>query len=162
MGRTGLRVSEAVALRVQDLHLTTADGATPYITVRSLKKRKPRDDQVLLDQSTARAMSAYSKTVPLAPDGPLFPTGYPRTHACRAMTARNLQSLFSRYARRAGLPPTATPHSLRHYRGTVLYRATLDLDFVREQLRHRNITTTTIYLSRTREEDAELLEKCPP
>ncbi len=62
------------------------------------------------------------------------------------MSTRNARRIFAVYRRRAHLRPGITLHSLRHYRGTVLLRATGDLEFVRQQLRHRFISSTQRYL----------------
>ncbi len=155
LGRTGLRCSEALALRVKDLHL---DTDPPYLDVLTLKRRKPVHDQVVIEQRTVRQARRYVNAVlpkllhRVARYGadPLFPI--PIRRCCeagpvtKAMGSRNARRIFDVYRRRAKLPAWVTLHSLRHYRGSELLRASKDLRWVQQQLRHRFISSTQRYL----------------
>jgi integrase len=155
MGRTGLRCSEALALRVRDLWL---DADPPFVSVGTLKQKKKQTDQVLLDARAARAARRYLRgtlrrllrlgMVAPRPGDPVFPA--PRNRAGHdgrpPMSDRNARRIFDVYRRRAHLRPGITLHSLRHYRGTQLLRASGDMEFVRQQLRHRFISSTQRYL----------------
>ncbi len=154
LGRTGLRCSEALALRVRDVHLDT-DPA--YVQVETLKQRKKQTDQVLLEPRTVRAARRYLSRAlprllsrPVDPSDPLFTVRVETRDGWRivpvAMGDRNARRIFEVYRRRARLAPGVTLHSLRHYRGTELLRATGDMEFVRQQLRHRFISSTQRYL----------------
>jgi len=149
LGRTGLRISEALALTPKDLFLL---HDPPFCAVRTLKREGKPVDEVFLDAPASRAVGRYLRRVlpeilgrPVFDSDALFPAVTSRAPA-PAMSRRNALSLFRFYARRAGFPPGLTLHSLRHYRGTQLYEKTGDLVFTREQLRHANLTTTQIYI----------------
>ena len=132
--------------------------------VRTLKRRgrrAGRTDEVLLDRAAARALRGYLRhtwraligRLP-APADPLFPRGPVPAWSCptpaRRMSRQNAAALFRLYRRRAGLRATLVIHSLRHYRGTVLWETTKDLEFSRQQMRHQSSSTTREYLHVTK------------
>lgn len=166
LGKTGLRISEALSLRRSSLWL---DGDTPFLRVVTLKHFTKRTDEVLLEPSTVRRLRRYRDvTLPdliekaqlrgtypatrlggaTEPDPPLFPAlgaaALPRTRIV-AISRFEAAELFRFYSRRAGLPPGVTPHALRHYRASRLLRVTGDLEFTRSQLRHADIRNTQAY-----------------
>jgi integrase/recombinase XerD len=160
LGRTGLRITEALELTPSDLYL---QHDPPFCAVRSLKRRGlPERDEVILDAPAARMVKRYLKRTlphllgrPLCDSDALFPAiqgirgqvkRWEVPAPARGMSRRNALELFRHYARRAGLPKGITLHSLRHYRGSTLYEKTKDLKFTQEQLRHRGISSTQIYL----------------
>lgn len=122
-----------------------------FLRVHTLKRRREVTDEVLLDRRTARRLRGYIRRTLAELLGrkangldPLFPAR--RTpKGIRAMTRQNASKLFRLYARRAGLGPHVVLHSLRHYRGTVLYATTRDPNFVKQQLRHRSLSSTLVY-----------------
>ena len=165
LGRTGLRISEALALRVRDFYL---DVDPPFVRVLTLKSRRttkgtafrPSTDEVYLDVETARRARAYLNTTipayrspashkPAPVDAAVFPSlklrPGQRQRSFDAMTRRNAHKVFKTWARRAGLPAALTLHSFRHYRATTLLRRTGDLELTRHQLRHRDIRNTQVY-----------------
>lgn len=74
-----------------------------------------------------------------SPEAPLFPgNGGP-------LRKRQIQSLFTKYRDRAGLPRNATTHSLRHSIATHLLDAGVSLEFVQDHLGHQSIRSTSIY-----------------
>ncbi len=160
LGKTGLRISEALALRVRDLYLSDTDSGMPFLRVKTLKRRSPGPtDEVYLDDNTARIARYYLRAIlptliarPPRQDDCLFPArltkGHQQDYICatrKAMSRRNALGVFRTYARMAGLPQGITVHSLRHYRGTVLLRRTRDLEFTRQQMLHRSLASTQVY-----------------
>jgi len=92
------------------------------------------------------------------PAGPLFPGNR------GPLRKRQIQFLFARYRDAAGLPPTATAHSLRHSIATHLLDAGVSLEFVQDHLGHQSIRSTSIYAkitSRHREALFHQLESSP-
>jgi len=63
----------------------------------------------------------------------------------RRLTARSIQRIVKKYARKAKLPVAVTPHVMRHSFATDLLMAGADLRSVQEMLGHKNIATTQIY-----------------
>lgn len=61
------------------------------------------------------------------------------------LTARSIQRIVDKYAKKAKLPIKATPHTIRHTFATDLLIAGADLRAVQEMLGHKNISTTQIY-----------------
>ena len=61
------------------------------------------------------------------------------------LTARTIQRIVAKYAKRAGLPIEATPHTLRHSFATDLLISGADIRSVQEMLGHESIRTTQVY-----------------
>jgi site-specific recombinase XerD len=61
------------------------------------------------------------------------------------LTARSIQNIVSKYAKRSGLPIEVTPHTLRHSFATDLLISGADIRSVQEMLGHESIRTTQVY-----------------
>ena len=61
------------------------------------------------------------------------------------LTARSIQRIVAKYAKKSGLPIEATPHTLRHSFATDLLISGADIRSVQEMLGHESIRTTQIY-----------------
>jgi len=61
------------------------------------------------------------------------------------LTARSIQKIVAKYARRSGLPIKVNPHTLRHSFATDLLISGADLRSVQEMLGHESIRTTQVY-----------------
>lgn len=75
------------------------------------------------------------------------------------LTARSVQRLVRKYARRANLSVEVTPHVLRHSYATDLLQAGADIRSVQEMLGHKNIATTQIYTHVTNPQLKKIHEK---
>ena len=154
LGRTGLRITEALNLSPKDLYLL---HSPPFCAVRTLKRKGLPVDEVFLDAPAARSIRRYLLRVlpkilgrPVFEQDSLWPASRGiRSVPCRPMSRRNALELFRYYARRCAFPPGMTLHSLRHYRGSQLYEKTGDLKFTQGQLRHAQLGSTQIYLHTT-------------
>jgi integrase/recombinase XerD len=129
----GLRVSEVVALRQEDIERDRG-----MIRVRGGKGRKDR--YTLLAEAVAPAFDAYLSAA-AGGGGWLFPGGRPGEH----LTTRSVQKMIQRAAREAGLGKRVTPHLLRHSFATHLLENGTDIRFIQELLGHASIRTTVIY-----------------
>ncbi len=130
---TGLRVSEALALQLQDI-----DRERMLLRVRHGKGGKDRYvplSQTLLDQ--LRRYWRYYR-----PPCWLFPGADPG----RALTAGTVQKLCTKAARKAGLSKKVTPHTFRHTFATHHLEAGTNLKTIQVLLGHRTLNTTSIYL----------------
>ena len=127
----GLRVSEAVGLRVQDVVLRERSG---HVSVRRGKGSKYREVPLNV---TARRM--ISKWLASHPGGDyLFPgkSGGP-------VTPRAVQKRLKELGRLAGVD--VTPHRLRHTFCKMLVDAGESLDRVAVLAGHSNLNTTAVY-----------------
>ena len=126
----GLRISEAAALRVQDVDL---EQGKLRVVGKGNKERslylKPR-----LVQELRRYIDEK------APEGYLFPGRFD-SH----LTDRAIHMRFKRYVRRAGLPEDVSPHALRHSIAVHYLMEGAPLPFVQNLLGHASLATTGIY-----------------
>jgi integrase/recombinase XerC len=128
----GLRISEAFGIRRRDI-----PARVLRITGKGGRVREvPLLDQVSLAVERYVALCPY----PLPADGPLF-----RGEKGGPLSARIVQLLIARLRGALSLPPTATPHALRHSFATHLLAAGADLRAIQELLGHANLSTTQIY-----------------
>ena len=129
----GLRISEALSLKRSDAPLPDA--------LRIVGKgSKTRIVPVL--PAVRQATDAYLAQAPFAldPDGPLF-----RAKRGGALSPRHVQATVQNLRSRLGLPPSATPHALRHAFATHLLGAGADLRSIQELLGHASLSTTQRY-----------------
>lgn len=127
----GLRVSEVVHLRVQDIDL-----AALTLTVRQGKGRK---DRLTVFSETLR--SAVAALVAARPkDDYLFVS-----ERGGRLAERTAQKVFEHALKKSGINKSATFHSLRHSFATHLLENGVDVRYVQELLGHQNIRTTQIY-----------------
>lgn len=139
----GLRIAEALSLTGADFPL----GETLLVTGKGGKQRV-----VPILPLVQAAVAAYAAACPwpLPPDGPLF-----RGAKGGALGQGMVQKAVARARRALGLPPTATPHALRHSFATHLLGAGADLRSLQELLGHASLGSTQIY---TKVDAAAMLE----
>jgi integrase/recombinase XerD len=137
----GLRVGEAIALRVGDLS-DQDESTAPLLAVCAEKKRREGKALPIYDmglpKSAARALRAYIRSLPEGARMPwsrVFP-----------FTRQQGHNLFKHYARLAGLNPRYSIHALRHFRGVQVYEQTRDIKLCQRALRHENVKTTEVYV----------------
>ncbi len=129
----GLRISEALALTGADAPL----GTSLRITGKGGKERI-----VPVIDVARTAVDAYCRACPydLDPSSPLF-----RGTRGGALNPRIIQKTMQNVRLQLGLPPSATPHALRHSFATHLLSAGGDLRSIQELLGHANLSTTQAY-----------------
>lgn len=128
----GLRVSEAVTLKITDL-----DFDRRMIHIRQAKGRKDRF--VMLSAAAAVEYKGYRDNV-LLKDW-LFPGANPDCH----LSIRSAQAVFSKAAERAKIAKEVSVHSLRHSFATHLLENGTDLRYIQVLLGHKSSRTTEIY-----------------
>lgn len=128
----GLRVSEAVGLRVTDI-----DSSRGVIRIRQGKGHKDR--YAPLSPSLLQALRDYWRAC--RPHPWLFPSR--RTK--RPLHPRSVQRPCKAAGQRAGLSKTVTPHTLRHSFASHLLEAGVDLRTIQVLLGHRSLQTTARY-----------------
>ncbi|WJS83230.1 tyrosine recombinase XerC [Paracoccus sp. TOH] len=139
----GLRISEALGL----------DGADwPFREALTIRGKGGKERQVPVLPVARQAIAEYLRLCPypLEPAAALFrgARGGRLNPALISAAMRQLRQVM-------GLPPTATPHALRHSFATHLLAAGGDLRTIQELLGHASLSTTQVY---TGVDDARLLE----
>lgn len=134
---TGLRVSELVNLRLQDLHFEEN-----YIRCMG-KGRKER--VVPIGTPAQGAIQRYIDEVRpnWAPDPDI-----PEVFLSRRSTSILRQTVWrniKKYARDAGIPKRVSPHTLRHSFASHLLSNGAPLRLIQEMLGHADIATTQVY-----------------
>jgi site-specific recombinase XerD len=130
----GLRVSEAVALKVSDI-----DGKRKLIRVEQGKGQKDR--YAMLSDRLHMALRRYYKALRPDPESWLFPSWKKDHH----MSAGSLQLACREAAAHAGLRKKVTVHGLRHAFATHLLEQGTDLRIIQVLLGHSEIDTTARY-----------------
>lgn len=136
----GLRVSETVRLRVQDI-----DSKRMQIFVQRAKGKKDR--VVPLSVLVLDVLRQYIKMHVPRPADYLFtdPDGK------AAYSERSAQKVFQQAREKAGINKEVTFHSLRHSFATHLLEKGVDVKYIKELLGHFDIRTTERYLHVSKE-----------
>ena len=149
---SGLRLSEALGIKRGEAPLRPNDA----LRVRG-KGNKERIVPVL--PVVAAAIKAYLDKSPyrVGHDGPLFvgARGGP-------LNPRIVQRAMEKLRGALGLPPTATPHALRHSFATHLLANGGDLRAIQELLGHASLSTTQIYTGVDSERLMAVYDKAHP
>lgn len=134
---TGLRVSELVGLSISQLNMR--QGVIRVMGKGSKERLVPIGDEaiVVLDQYLA---SARKELLRGRNNDVLFPS-----NRSQAMTRQTFWHVIKRYAVRAGISKSLSPHVLRHAFATHLLNHGADLRVVQMLLGHSDISTTQIY-----------------
>ena len=135
---SGLRSSEVVQLRVSDI-----DSQAMRLLVRNGKGKKDR--YTVLPQSLLAQLRRYWKRY--RPSDYLFFGRDPE----QPLLTRTVQRAFQVARRRARIRKEATPHSLRHAFATHLMENGANLLYIKNQLGHRSLKSTMIYLKITQD-----------
>jgi integrase/recombinase XerD len=150
----GLRVSELVNLKLQDINLEAG-------FVRVFGKGS-RERVVPIGLPAKSRIEAYIETARKAalknqPSPYLF-----IARAGKPITRQGFWKLLRRYATKARIHKKISPHSLRHSFATHLLEGGADLRAVQVMLGHVDISTTQIYTHVTRKHLKELHQKFHP
>jgi len=134
---SGLRASEALGLRIEDVNLSA--GYVMPVGKGSRQRLVPVGAQALywvrLYLKSARAALVKRKD-----EGTLFVSRYGRP-----LSRQALWGILKKSARRAGIRAGVSPHTLRHSFASHLLERGADLRSVQAMLGHADISTTQIY-----------------
>lgn len=138
----GLRISEALGLDGRDW---------PFREALTIRGKGGRERQVPVLPVARDAVADYLRLCPwpLSAEHALF-----RGARGGRLSAGIVETTMRRARQAMGLPPTATPHALRHSFATHLLAAGGDLRTIQELLGHASLSTTQVY---TGVDDAHLL-----
>ena len=129
----GLRISEAVRLKVPDI-----DSKRMVIRVEQGKHRKDR--YVMLSATLLEALRAWWRVA--TPKGWLFPGDRAGSH----ISPDAVEQACQKAHRRCGIAKPITPHSLRHAFAVHLLESGTDVRTIQLLLGHRSLATTARYL----------------
>ncbi|MBI9074439.1 MAG: site-specific tyrosine recombinase XerD [Desulfatibacillum sp.] len=151
---SGLRVSELIHVRVQDIHL---DAGFVRVMGKGSKERI-----VPMGRQAREKIQSYMEN-----DRPILLKGKPGEYLFvvrggRPMTRQSFWKLMKKYALKAGIAKNITPHTLRHSFASHLLEGGADLRVVQEMLGHVDISTTQIYTHVARERLIEIHERYHP
>ncbi|MBA4388600.1 MAG: site-specific tyrosine recombinase XerD [Verrucomicrobia bacterium] len=138
MYASGLRVSEAANLKVEDIHFDegyircTGKGSKVRIVPFGAKARE------ILERYLSEARSKFLK------EGVGSPFVF-LTHRGRNISRKSIWVLIKHYARRVGIDKTVSPHTLRHSFASHLLANGAPLRVIQEMLGHADISTTQVY-----------------
>jgi integrase/recombinase XerD len=151
---TGLRVSELVSLRLNDVNLETR--------VLIARGKGDKERLVPVGAPAVEAVKAYLVTARerllrgrRSKDLFVTPRG-------GRMTRQGFAKILDRQARRAGIRRRISPHKLRHSFATHLLEGGADLRAVQEMLGHADVSTTQIYTHVDRSHVKRLYERFHP
>jgi integrase/recombinase XerD len=131
---SGLRISEALALRVEDI-----DFERRVIRVRSGKGG--RDRLTIIGEKAIETLRSY-----MAVYQPVGLTFYSPADPSRACNVRAVQGFFRSVVKRARLAPRYHVHTLRHSFATHLMEDGVNLFYVMRLLGHSSLSSTMVYL----------------
>ncbi|AYW48316.1 site-specific tyrosine recombinase XerD [Tetragenococcus osmophilus] len=155
MYATGLRVSELVGLKLNDLHLSMGLLQT---TGKGDKERiVPLGDMAISWIETYLEEARPLLCQKHAEEEHLFVNGH-GTSLSRQGIWKNLKALVLK----AGILKNVTPHTLRHSFATHLLENGADLRTVQELLGHADISTTQIYTHITKKRMADVYKQYFP
>jgi integrase/recombinase XerD len=151
---SGLRVSELVHLKIQDIHL---DAGFVRVLGKGSKERIVPIGQYAREKVLFYLENARGRLVKNCSSPFLF-----TARAGRPMTRQGFWKQLRRYAGSAGILKKVTPHSLRHSFASHLLEGGADLRAVQLMLGHADIATTQIYTHVTKERLKQLHRKFHP
>ncbi len=128
----GLRVSEVVRLKVQDI-----DAKRNMIHIKGAKGRKDR--YTILSKVALEVLREYWRVY--QPKDWLFPGPKQNSH----LSTRTVEKILEDASQKAGIAKHVTVHTLRHSFATHLLEGGTDLRYIQELLGHKSSKTTEIY-----------------
>lgn len=138
---TGMRVTEIISLRHDDLNFTEN-----VIRIRPETTKTKREALQPMPKPLIDDLKRFSNTK--RHEIWLFPSASKNN---RHLTKQRVWQLVKYYGKKAKINKDIHPHTFRHTYGTHIYEETSDLGKVQELLRHQSLASTGIYkhLSKT-------------
>lgn len=141
---TGCRISEALALTLDDIHLNERE-----ITIRSGKGEKQRtllvNDQ--LHRILAKYIREHRKKYRLA----IFSRNLFMTNRSDSLSRKTVNKMFTKYSKLANFKKNLSPHDFRHYFCSMCMQNGMAMNEVASLAGHASIQTTAIYTNVSRE-----------
>lgn len=145
IANTGLRISEALNLKWADIH-------DDFLMIRPEISKNGKKGTVYFGSKTKALIDELKNTDMLMNSSEML-----FSLAGKVVATRNYMHVrFKYWIQQVGLPKGLSIHSLRHTYGTQCLDKGLSLTFVRDNLRHSNISVTSQYLHLTKESRAKI------
>lgn len=141
ISNTGLRITEALNLQRDDIH-------SDFLTIREEISKNGKQGTVYFGNKTRKLLDEWLEFRSSVLNKPA--TKYLFSLSSTPSSRSYMHTRFKMWLGRAGLPHSLSIHSLRHTYGTLCLDKGLPLTFVRDNLRHSNISITSQYLHLTR------------
>ena len=150
---TGIRVSELIALDIQDVNLSAC-----FLRCRG----KDKERVVPLYKAAVRALSAYINDVrPQLLEDPIETALFVNMNGER-MSRQGFWKIVKCYQEKAGIRKEITPHTLRHSFAAHLLENGADLKSIQEMLGHADISATQIYIQVVNQKIRDVYAKAHP
>jgi len=136
--RTGLRISEALALRAKDIDFEIGSVAVLHGTGH-------RRRTVGIDPGAHEHIEAWierRRSLGISDPSPLF-----CTRLGNPILPAHVRAMLHRIAERAGITKRVHPHGFRHTHAHELAMEGISMPIIQRQLGHVSLETTDIYLS---------------
>ncbi|GGK15201.1 tyrosine recombinase XerD [Caldalkalibacillus thermarum] len=151
---TGIRVSELISLRLDDVHLQMG-------FIKCMGKGS-KERIIPLGQMAIDALSQYINNGRKKLDKTRRQKVLFLNHHGRPLTRQGFWKIIKKYAAKAGIKKEITPHTLRHSFATHLLENGADLRAVQEMLGHADISTTQIYTHVTKVRLKDIYSRAHP
>jgi len=165
---TGMRVSELVALNLEDIHMPVAvTPATPIeqradkAYVRCMGKGSKERTIPIHDEACVALIDYLNNGRAPLVKGKKEPALFVNRRGER-LTRQGFWLILKHYAREANIATPVTPHTIRHSFATHMLRGGMNLRHVQELLGHANISTTQVYTQVANEHVRQVYEKAHP
>ena len=145
--KTGLRISEALGLKVQDIRVVDGVARTIRVIGKGDKERL-----VPIPESFARVLG-----IQLA-GKPAMEYVFAKAPGGKPMSPRAARDYLKKLVDKAGIEKPITPHKLRHTYATRLLENNAQLIDIQALLGHESIATTQIYTHAGQERLSKLVE----
>lgn len=135
---TGIRVSELIGLRLNDVNLKMN-----YISCAERTKERAVPFGSAAKEALTEYLEKARDTFPMAEENDILFTNI----SGRQMSRQGFWKLLKGYAAEAGIERDITPHTLRHSFAAHMIENGADLKSVQEMLGHSDISSTQIYVN---------------